>query len=98
MNTPFIQFMQIRKYRSRILRPKHNDLATRERNIHLLTVERIVPNTIPFCQAVEEPLGIKGRNIGGATGGNDDGGDGLYLLTEICSYLYLTSSHHASNS
>ena len=76
--------MQVRQYRLRILRPKHNDLATRKGHIHLLSVKRIVPGAIAFCQAVEKPLRIKGRDVGRAAGGDDDGGDGLYAFTVIC--------------
>lgn len=84
MNAPLVQFMQVWQYRLRILRPKHNDLATCKGYIHLLPIERIVPDTIAFCQAVEEPLGIKGRDVGGAAGGDDDGGDGINMFTAIC--------------
>ena len=85
MDAPFVQLMQVRQYRLRILRPKHNDLATRKGHIHfLLSVERIIPDAIAFCQAVEEPLRVKGRDIGGTAGGDDDGGDGINAFTAIC--------------
>lgn len=38
---------------------KNHYLAVLERNIHFLLVERVIPCTIPFSQAVEEPLGRK---------------------------------------
>lgn len=84
MDASFVQLMQVRQYRLRILRPKYNDLATCKGYIHLLPIERIVPDTIAFCQAVEEPLCVKGRYIGGAASGDDDGGDGLNILLFIC--------------
>ena len=83
MNAPLVQFMQVRQYRFWILRPKHNNLTMRERYIYLLPIERIIPHAIPLPQAVEEPLGVKGRDIRGAAGGYDDGGGSFNLDSSI---------------
>ena len=63
MNAHFIQYMKIGHYWFGVLCPKHNNSTLTERDIHLLLIERIVPSTITFCQAVEKPLGVKGWYI-----------------------------------
>ena len=60
-----------------------------ERDIHRLPVERIIPYTIPFSQAVKEPFGIKGRYIRRAAGGNDYRSGCFYLFARIGGYLFL---------
>ena len=94
VNTSLVQLMQIRKYRLRILRPKHNDLTMCKRHVHfLLSVERIVPDTIAFLQPGEEPVGVKGRDVRRTTGRDDDGSGGFYTLVSICPYLQFIAYH-----
>ena len=83
MDAPFVQLMQIRQYRLRILCPKHNDFTSRKRHIHFLPVKRIVPNAIALCQTIEEPLGIKGRDVRRTAGGDDYRGYGFNTLAGI---------------
>ena len=75
--------MKVRHYRLGIFCPKYNNSTLTERDIHLLLIERIVPGTIAFCQAVKKPLGIKGRYISRATSRDNYRGCSLNLLSNI---------------
>ena len=44
----------------------------------LLLIEGICPDAISFTQPAQEPVGVERRDVGGATGGDDDGGGRLY--------------------
>lgn len=89
MNAHFIQYMKIGHYWFWVLCPKHNNSTLTERDIHLLLIERIVPSTIAFCQAVEKPLGIKGWYICWTTDRNNDRCYCLnYLLTTTIKESY----------
>lgn len=80
----FVQNMQVWHYWLGILSPKHHELALVKRHIHwLLWVERIVPNAIARLQTVEKPFCVKGRNVGRARSGDDDGGCGFVLYAEV---------------
>ena len=76
-DSSLVQFGQKRNYRRGIFCPKNYELAVFQRNIHRLLVERIVPNAISRLQTVEKPFGKKGRNVGRARGGNNDGSSGI---------------------
>lgn len=77
VDTPLIQLMQQRNQRTRVLCPEHHHPTVLERHVGWLLVERVVPHAVARPQTVDEPLGIEGGNIGGATGGEDDGGGGF---------------------
>ena len=96
MNPHLIQYMKIGHYRLGILCPKYEDLALTERDIHLLLIEWIIPSTVAFCQAVEEPLGKKSWYICRAAGGNDDRCSCLNLLANIVRDYDFTYWHNVS--
>lgn len=88
--------MKIGHYWFGVFCPEHDDLTLTERDIHLLLVEWIVPSAIAFCQAVEEPLGIKGWYICRAAGGNDDRCSCFNLLANIVRDYDFTYWHNVS--
>ena len=96
MNPHLVQYMKIRHYWFGILRPKHNGLALTERYIHLLLIERIIPSTITFSQAVEKPLGIKGWYISRAAGRDNNRCCRLYLFASIACNDVLICLHNDS--
>ena len=62
-NVSFLQFVQMRQQRLRVLRPEHDEPAFLKRHETFHTVEWIGPSGITNLQPVEKPIGIECRNV-----------------------------------
>ena len=57
--------------RARVLRPENNEARILIGHVGFLPIEGIGPNGITSFEAFEEPVGVKGGNVGTPACGND---------------------------
>lgn len=74
-DAPAVEFGEVWKERCGVFAPEYDDFYAVEGDAHGLPVEGVVPDGVPFPQAVHEPFGIERRYVRGPAHGEDDGGD-----------------------
>lgn len=79
-DAPAVEFGEVWKERGGVLAPEYDEFHAVEGDAHGLPVEGVVPDGVPFPQAVHEPFGIERRYVRGPAHGEDDGGLFVNLL------------------
>lgn len=72
-DAPAVEFGEVGEERCGVFAPEYDEFHAVEGDAHGLPVEGVVPDGVPFPQAVHEPFGIERRYVRGTAHGEDDG-------------------------